>query len=292
MLTFAMNQCWEWFAWYSSWEFVVYNWYQCPANHHAIIETTTCPPTAVSASDVYDYDQYNQYMYNYNQYMYGYYAEQSSHQNDYEAWVYSVNSSQPKWLLTLRWYVNDFWSRFWWVFIGGISWKLQQDVRNILNSILLLIRRCFCYFCRCPMNAYTLAINRLHQSGYTDNDMYTAWWHNPDGSSRPSSLWVKISTQSAALLQGSNRNHVMEFHNDTQCYMLRVLDFYSANHVRRTTPPLGPDMDGSLSFEPVPGRLPEEMQRMDAIPDIGAPEPLGDQHCCMLDDALGDSGPV
>ena len=74
--------------------------------------------------------------------------------------------------------------------------------------------------------------------------------------------------------------------------MLRVLDFYSANHVRRTTPPLGPDMDGSLAFEPLPGRLPEEMQRMDAIPDIGAPEPLGDQHCCMLDDALGDSGPV
>ena len=127
---------------------------------------------------------------------------------------YSVNSSRPKWMLTLRWYVNDFWSRFWWVFIGGISWKLQQDVRNILNSILLLIRKCFCYFCRCPMNAYTLAINRLHQSGYTDNDMYAAWWHNPDGSHRPSSLWAKISTQSAALLQGSNRNHVMEFHND------------------------------------------------------------------------------
>ena len=77
-----MNQCWEWFAWYSSWEFVVYNWYQCPANHHAIIEehTTAYPPTTVSASDVYDYNQYNQHMCNYNQHMYGYYAEQSSHQ--------------------------------------------------------------------------------------------------------------------------------------------------------------------------------------------------------------------
>ncbi len=31
---------------------------------------------------------------------------------------------------------------------------------------------------------------------------------------------------------------------------------------------------------------------MNAIPDIGADEPLGDQDCCMLADALGESGPA